>query len=306
MSASSSTEMKSAPKKKRIIKSFEQRIDDLKAYEKKHGHVNVKKSDDKSLYQFCLNMRQARKNPEKSTMTLTDNRIASLDALGFDWSVRPREQAAKKSFEQRLEDLRAYKEKHGHVNVKQSDDSSLYVYDFCKNMRHARKNPEKSTVALTDDRIASLNVLGFEWNPDSDRNSTNELAFKQRIEDLKAYEKKHGHVDVKQSDNKSLYCFCNHMRRAHKHPGKSTVALTDNRIASLEALGFDWTLREFAAKKSFEQRIEDLGVYKEKHGHVNVKMSEDKSLYDFCQHTRRARKHPEKSNMTITNNRIAS
>ena len=31
-------------------------------------------------------MRQARNNPEKSSMHINDYRIASLDALGFDWN----------------------------------------------------------------------------------------------------------------------------------------------------------------------------------------------------------------------------
>ena len=74
---------------------FEQRMDDLKTYKEKHGHVKVKKTDDKSLYVFCRQMRYARSNPEKSNMVLTEGRIASLDALGFDWAVKY--QAARKS-----------------------------------------------------------------------------------------------------------------------------------------------------------------------------------------------------------------
>ena len=68
--------------------TFEQRIADLRAYKEEHGHVNVSQSEHRSLYNFCNNVRQARNNPEKSTVALTDDRIASLDALGFDWAVR--------------------------------------------------------------------------------------------------------------------------------------------------------------------------------------------------------------------------
>ena len=91
----------SAPKKKkRILKSFEQRIADLREYKEMNGHVNVKYKDDKSLYDFCYNIRKVRKNPEKSTdrkLALTDDRIASLDALGFEWS----DSGTKSLFEQR-------------------------------------------------------------------------------------------------------------------------------------------------------------------------------------------------------------
>ena len=125
----------------------------------KRGDINIKhKDDNKSLYAFCRKMRLLRKHPGKSTAALTDERIASLDALGFDWS-----NSGIKSFEQRIEDLRAYKEKHGHVNVKEREDKSLYT--FCKHTRYARNNPGKSgVVAITDDRIAGLDELGFDWS----------------------------------------------------------------------------------------------------------------------------------------------
>ena len=69
-------------------------------------------------------------------------------------------------------------------------------------------------------------------------------------------------------------------------------------IASLNAVGFDWTVR--TREKSFEQRIDDLKVYKDKHGHVNVKKREDKSLNQFCYHIRHARKHSEKSTVALS------
>ena len=105
-------------------------------------------------------MRKARKNPEAGRRKLTTKDIASLDAVGFVWTVK--EQAAKKSFEQRIADLKAYKEKHGHVNVKQSEDKSLYK--FCNDMRRARNHPEKSTMLINEERIASLVHLGFNWS----------------------------------------------------------------------------------------------------------------------------------------------
>ena len=132
---------------------FEQRLADLQAYKAKHGRIKVKRSVDKSLYEFCINMRYTHNNPEKSSKLINDNRVASLDALGFDWNPDTK----KKSFEQRIEELRSYNKKQGHINLKHSDDKSLYR--FCTNMRQARNNPEMFTVALTDNRIAILDVL---------------------------------------------------------------------------------------------------------------------------------------------------
>ena len=334
-----SEEMESAPKKKRIFKSFEQRIVDLKAYKEEHGHVNVIGSEDKSLNQFCWSMRQARVNPERSSK-LNEERIACLDALGFDWraaakaasavnsnqsssSYEPRSIIRKreissdisskemesapnkkkrmtKSFEQGIEDPRAYKEKNGHIKVKKSEDKCLS--EFCRNMRRARNNPEKSTVVLTDDRITSLDALGFDWS----MNSTNIKSFEQRTADLKAYKEKHGHVNVKQRVDKSLYDFCRKIRLAHKNPGKPGMPINDERIASLDALGFAWSANSNAGKITFKQRLEDLQAYNEKTGHVNVKEKEDKSLYRFCINMRQARNNPDKSKTLVNDDRIAS
>ena len=157
------------------------------------------------------------------------------------------------TFAQRIADLQAYKEKHGHIKVSQKEDKSLC--GFCNKMRYARKHPEKSTT-LTDDRIASLDALGFEWSVVERESIT---SFAQRIADLRAYKEKHGHIKVSQKEDKSLFGFCTNMRYARKHPEKSTMTLTDDRIANLDALGFEW----------------DLQAYKENHGHVNAKGSED-------------------------------
>ena len=286
-------------KKKRIRKSFEQRIDDLRAYKEKNGHIKVKKSDDKSLSAFCRDIRYAHNNPEKSNIPINDERISSLDALGFDWSVNT---VNIKLFEQQIENLKAYKEKHRHVNVKRSQDKSLY--EFCRHMRRARNYPEKSTTLINKERIASLDALGFDWTLRERRAVTAKKSFEQRIEDLKAYKERHGHTNVKSSNDKSLYKFCQKIRYARNNPGKTTTLINDERIESLDALGFNWSIH--AATQSFAQRIEDLRSYKEKHGHVNVKGSEDKSFYQFCINMRYARNYPEKSNAVVTDERIAS
>ena len=42
-------------------------------------------------------------------------------------------------------------------------------------------------------------------------------------------------------------------------------------------------------KNSFEERIEELKTFKEKHGHVRATVKQDKSLGAFCRDTRSAR-----------------
>ena len=140
-------------------------------------------------------------------------------------------------------------------------------------MKHARNHPEKSSHLVNNDRIASLDALGFEWAVLPTK------LFKQRVEDLQAYKEKHGHVNVKNSEDKSLCGFCRQIRHARKNPEKSNMLINDERIASLDALGFDWKVKE-RVEKLFAQRIEDSKL-QEKYGHVNV-IPKKESLYDSC------------------------
>ena len=126
--------------KSRKSVSFEQRIEELRVYKEKHGHINVKQKEDSSLYFFCNGIRRTRR--EKRVTRWNDTHIAKLDALGFNWAV-----TEPKSFEQRIEDLRVYKEKHGHVKVKKSDDSSLY--QFCSDVRQTHRG-KKRRCSLND------------------------------------------------------------------------------------------------------------------------------------------------------------
>jgi hypothetical protein len=90
---------------------------------------------------------------------LTDERIATFDALGFDWTTQ---EYVTRSFDERIDDLEKYKQTHGHLNVKIHEDNSLS--QFCTNVRYSRKKVVKNgTKKLTEERIARLDALGFEW-----------------------------------------------------------------------------------------------------------------------------------------------
>ena len=105
--------MSCAPFAERI--SFEDRIDQLKDFKEKHGHLCVVASLDKPLAYFCTDMRFVRRNNLMKSR-LVEERMQALDDIGFDWDpplgCRPRT-----SFEKRIDQLKYFKEKHGHLFV---------------------------------------------------------------------------------------------------------------------------------------------------------------------------------------------
>jgi len=202
---------------------------------------------------------------------MTTERIALLDSIGFNW-VRenkksevsppsktfvddlssvgvPKEATHIKTFEDRFEELKAYKAKHGHINLtsKMKEEEVAGLYNFCQRMRRARAEPEKGKFNLTTERIALLDSIGFSWvreqkkteiSPKKRKNFRSR--FESKVEELKAYKAEHGHFKVKKKENESLYEFCRKIRVARKTPDKSNRKLTADRIAQLDAIGFDW------------------------------------------------------------------
>ena len=147
---------------KKNFTRFNGRVKDLKAYKEKYGHVNVSRKTDKSLYNWCTNIRSSRNKPGEGKLKLTADHITALDAIGFDWNfgtTRTREKSI--SFIDRVEALRQYKEKHGHLNVTFKANKSLN--NWCYNIRNARSKSGECKIKLTQERIAALDAIGFDW-----------------------------------------------------------------------------------------------------------------------------------------------
>jgi hypothetical protein len=147
----------------------------------------------------------------------------------------PKARGKYKTFDDRMEDLKRFKETHAHANVTSREDIPLGK--FCAQVRYAHKNPGKG-FTLTDERIAAFDAINFNWT--SKEYVTR--SFDERIDDLEEYKQTHGHVNVKQHEDSSLYQFCADVRHSLKHVEKDgTRKLTVERIARLDALGFQWT-----------------------------------------------------------------
>jgi Helicase associated domain len=98
--------------------------------------------------------------------------------------------------------------------------------------------------------------------------------------ELQSYKRKHGHVNVKQSDGK-LGRFVDNIRRVYKCflEGKDTngkileserVELYQQQFERLEAIGFEWVAKD--NRLIWDKRVQELVAFKERHKHCQVAM----------------------------------
>ena len=166
-----------------------------------------------------------------------------------------KENGSKRSrFEWKIEELKVYKENHGHLNIRQSEDQSLAI--FCASLRNARgKQGKYGLVKLTEEHIFTLDALGFDW---MQRKKKGRKSFYHRVDDLKAYKEKHGHLNVNADEDQSLFAWCIALRKSRSNTGKlGMMKLTDDHTAALDAIGFDWRLKR-PIPTTFHESIEQL------------------------------------------------
>ena len=152
-----------AARKHRANRTFLRHIETLKSYKETHGHANVTSEENPALHALCSRLRDARRKVERGTwktsrdLTVDDDRIASLDAIGFDWTHGVNN-TKKGLFDRRITELMNFKTKHGHMNITAKDEEKS-LYHFCINMRNNRTEN-----GLDGDKIAALDAIDFIWN----------------------------------------------------------------------------------------------------------------------------------------------
>ena len=175
---------------------------------------------------------------ETPIIKLTPERIQMLQQINFDFKTKPRVVVP---FESRVEALKRYREKHGHMRVSRKEDQSLsyfivHVKESLKKMQEGTKT--KIPIKLTSDRIKMLKQIGFDFKSGSQV----QIPFESHIAALKRYRAKHNHIHVSMKEDKALWTFMSKIRLAVKrlHEGKNPhIKLPLDRLAALQEIGFD-------------------------------------------------------------------
>ncbi len=200
-------------------RTMTQRVNDLKAFKKEHEHCNVprKYRPDPALGYWVATIRK-RKNQGRLSREL----FHCLNALGFSWTPAD-------TWAQRIRELKAFKKEYGHCNVPFRYPSNPVLANWVNFVRQVKKRGR-----LAEDRIRQLDALGFSW---ARKPRGVQVPWEQRINELKAFKKEHGHCRVPSRHwaNPALGRWVANLR-GRKERGE----LTEERIRSLDALGYSW------------------------------------------------------------------
>jgi len=211
-------------------------LQELREFHQTQGHCRVPQRypQNPSLGQWVASMRtdfKKRENGKKSS--LTAERLAALNNLGFDWAVD-----SHSDWEIRLKELREFHKTYGHCRVLSRYLHNPSLGHWVSTMRmefRKRENGKKSS--LTAERLAALNSLGFDWV------LVKQTAWEIRLQELREFHQTYGHCRVPQkySQNPSLGKWVSRMRAEFKK-GENSSSLTAERIATLNDLEFEWVV----------------------------------------------------------------
>lgn len=218
--------------------TFEEMLFQLILYKSEHGNCTVPKAYDghRNLGKWASELRH--EHLRGGNRAPSPDQVTVLRTIGF-----PLLAASEQVFQDRLRELKAFKEQHGHCSVPTAKAGALGRWvnaqrvAFSSRSKGAAKSP--SAYTLTQARIDALNELGFVWK------IREQTSFQDRLEELKAFQAVHGHTRVPQhyAENKPLGKWVTKQRYCYtlKMQGE-TSQLTDERIGMLNAIGFEWNV----------------------------------------------------------------
>jgi len=172
---------------------------------------------------------------------------------------------AEQRWVERLEELRKFKEQHGHCNVPRkwpaNPSLSFWVINQRREIRLGRVDPH---------RLRELEGLGVCWRTAEVRAHERELHWNRLCDELHSFLRTHGHCDVPEgwSRNPELARWV--VRQRHL---KRTGRLPEDRLRRFEERGIDWSLEPRQSRsrdRAWERMYFALMEFRKAHGHCDV------------------------------------
>jgi len=182
---------------------------------------------------------------------LSQERATQLEGIRFDWGTMGKTEY--NQWEERFNELTVYEEKNGNCNVPCKQGK---LGKWVSKQRHYYKKGK-----LSKERSTQLEGIGFDW---STRKKKEDKQWEERLNELFVYKEKNGNYNVPQKLG-ALGIWVMHQRQSYKK-GK----LSQERTRQLEGIGFNWIRKQKSDSGQWEERSNELVIYKEKNDTCNV------------------------------------
>jgi len=251
------------------INSFDDSSKPLLAWIKYQRHIYKK---------YCEDLQ----NPDKKVDHMVVEKIKLLKAINFTFEKKVPDDGIQKSPQNKIrvnwmkkyEILKSLYDEHGCITIDSQDTSTLSFVEqqkvMYKSFINQLSNFDKKNDMVSEEKIKLLKAINFDFNSES-----NEDKWEAMYDKMKIYREKNGDCALTsacRNQDTKLYNWALKQRINYKalRSGKPSP-LKASQILKLSDLGFNFETR--SPYLSFEERLEQLHVYKKIHSHVNV--SED-------------------------------
>ena len=257
---------------------WEARFRELEEFHKEHGHCHVPQRQGR-LGRW---VNKQRAHGKKECRRLGASRVQKLEDLGFRWSIAESTPETKlEQWEARFQELKEFKEKHGHCKV-----TAKYSFELAKWASDQRRFRKNECQHLNASRVEKLNDLGFQWRISETDTMERSDRWEARLQQLKEFRKEHGHCDIPKKHPGGLGAWVHNQRYGGKEGGRRCTA---EQAQKLEELGFKWNMAGIRSDR-WELRFRELKEFQEQHGHCNVPGKHPGGLGEWVNYQRRSGK----------------
>ena len=133
---------------------WEVRFQQLKQFKEEHGHCDVPQKHQVGLGYWVMYQRS--RSNRKGSRYYDAGRTQQLEELGFRWGTRQPDKAKMRPWEVRFQELKDFKEEHGHCDIPSKHPGGLGIWVECQRL-------QKESHRLNTGWIQKLEELGFHW-----------------------------------------------------------------------------------------------------------------------------------------------
>jgi hypothetical protein len=269
--------------------TWESRYQELVHFQAGHGHCRVQMRNVGLGYWVQYIRRKYKSVDDPLTMLsgngvndLNPERIAALNALGFEWRVSPQ----MTSWDDRYNQLAEFSRANGHVRPSRTKKDEAPLGEWCKIQRRKYKAGQ-----LSPEQVQKLRAILFEFETDDPRGQPK--GFDVRLQQCRDFRREHGHCDIPKAasvqeeqetaEAMRFFRWADRTRldyKRYKAGYQTNQALTKGIIRQLDALGFVWpSEQEIKTYKptlrpregvSWETRYQQACAFRSEHGHLVV------------------------------------